>query len=140
MKDLSALLLLSNATKEQLVVALKETEEAIKFDPMFFKAVAKGSGDKDAKRKEMDENISFIIEAFDTAPLTVINAFNKQIGFRMKLVGVGVNVWNKIVNVLIESAINAYGELVAKGMDKADAMAFVKGETDGEDLEASDAA
>ena len=136
MKDLSALLLSPSATKEQLVVALKETEKAISFDKMFFKSVAKNSGDKEAKRKEMDENISFIIEAFDTAPATVINAFNNQIAFRIDLREIGSGVWQKIKAVLIESAINAYGELTAKGFTKEEATAFVIGEQEEETTQA----
>ncbi len=133
MKDLTLLLLTPETTKEELVVALNEAQDLISFDKLFFKKVARNAGDKDAKRNDLDENLTYIIDTFDTNPATVINAFNKQIAFRIGLNEIGDKLKNKVLNLLIETAINAYGELIAKGMTREEATAMVLGENESEE-------
>ncbi len=99
------------ATKEQLIVALNEADKLL-MDNIFFKILANKLGKEDAKRKELDENMDFILSLFETNPQKVIVNYNLRALRRSDLQSVGT----KLFQIGFQYAINRIVELQAHGM------------------------
>jgi len=117
-------LLQPNATLEDFENALKAIDKKV-FNKIFFLKLAKSLGANDAKWKEQDVNMAFILSKADMDIEKAIIHYNMRVAKRSN--------FNGLFKFALDYAISRVQELIARGMTFAEAKAVVQSELEEDD-------